>query len=191
MINNPPANEGDTGPIPWLGQEDPLEWQLASVFLSGKFHGQRSLAGYSPWGLSLTWLSNWVYTHACIHTHTHTYTHTHTHTYTHINKYSWASLAAQIVKNLPAKQETWAQSLCLEDPLEGGVATHFSILAWGTAMDRGAWQATVHRVSNWASKHSTQHIRGWFIFLYSRNKTIKQLHSKKKYWYLKKKKKKH
>ena len=48
MINNPPANEGDTGPIPWLGQEDPLEWQLASVFLSGKFHGQRSLAGYSP-----------------------------------------------------------------------------------------------------------------------------------------------
>ena len=48
VINNPPANEGDTGLIPGLGQEDPLEWQLASVFLPGKFHGQRSLVGYSP-----------------------------------------------------------------------------------------------------------------------------------------------
>ena len=37
-----------------LGQEDPLEggiWQPALVFLPGKFHGQRSLAGYNPWGL--------------------------------------------------------------------------------------------------------------------------------------------
>ena len=36
-----------------LGQEDPLEkeWQPTPVFLSGEFHEQRSLAGYSPWGL--------------------------------------------------------------------------------------------------------------------------------------------
>ena len=35
-----------------LGQEDPLEkkWQPTSVRLPGKFHGQRSLVGYSPWG---------------------------------------------------------------------------------------------------------------------------------------------
>ena len=35
-----------------LGQEDPLgrEWQPTPVFLPGEFHGQRSLAGYSPWG---------------------------------------------------------------------------------------------------------------------------------------------
>ena len=35
-----------------LGQEDPLEkeWQPSPVFLPGEFHGQRSLAGYSPWG---------------------------------------------------------------------------------------------------------------------------------------------
>ena len=37
---------------------------------------------------------------------------------------------AQQVKNLPAMQETWVQSLDQEDPLEKGMATHFSILAW-------------------------------------------------------------
>ena len=42
----------------------------------------------------------------------------------------WASLVAQMVKNLPAMQETWVQSLGLEDPLEKGMATHTSILAW-------------------------------------------------------------
>ena len=40
------------------------------------------------------------------------------------------SLVAQIVKNLPAMQETQVQSLSLEDPLEKGMATHSSILAW-------------------------------------------------------------
>ena len=39
------------------------------------------------------------------------------------NHYSWASLVAQLVKNLPAMQETWVQSLCWEDPLEKGTAT--------------------------------------------------------------------
>ena len=43
---------------------------------------------------------------------------------------SWASLVAQLVKNLPAMQETWVQSLHWEDPLEKGRATHSSILAW-------------------------------------------------------------
>ena len=37
---------------------------------------------------------------------------------------------AQIIKNPPAMQETWVQSLDREDPLEKGMATHFSILAW-------------------------------------------------------------
>ena len=37
---------------------------------------------------------------------------------------------AQLVKNLPAIQETWVQSLGWEDPLEKGMATHSSILAW-------------------------------------------------------------
>ena len=62
-----------------------------------------------------------------------------------------ASLVAQIVKNLPAIQETWVQSLGQEDPLEEGMATHSSILGWRIPMDRGAWQAIVHGVSkSWA-----------------------------------------
>ena len=42
----------------------------------------------------------------------------------------WASLVAQLVKNPPAREETWVQSLGWEDPLEKGKATHSSILAW-------------------------------------------------------------
>ena len=45
-------------------------------------------------------------------------------------RYSWASLVAQVVKNPPAMQETWVQSLGWEDPLEKGKATHSSILTW-------------------------------------------------------------
>ena len=52
----------------------------------------------------------------------------------------WASLVAQLVKNLPAMQETWVQLLGWEDPLEKGKATHSSILAW-----RILW--TIHRVA--------------------------------------------
>ena len=40
------------------------------------------------------------------------------------------SLVAQRVKNLPVMRETWVQSLDWEDPLEEGMATHSSILAW-------------------------------------------------------------
>jgi len=54
---------------------------------------------------------------------------------------------AQTVKNLHAMQETWVQSLGWEDPLEEGMATHSSILAWRIPMDRGAWWATVHGVA--------------------------------------------
>ena len=45
-------------------------------------------------------------------------------------QYSWASLVAQPIKNLPATWETWVRSLGWEDPLEKGKATHSSILAW-------------------------------------------------------------
>ena len=55
------------------------------------------------------------------------------------------SVYAQLVKNLPALQETQVQFLGQEDPLEKEMATHSSILAWRiNPMDRGAWQATVH-----------------------------------------------
>ena len=45
-------------------------------------------------------------------------------------QYSWASLEAQTVKNPPAMPETWVRSLGWVDPLEEGIATHSSILAW-------------------------------------------------------------
>ena len=54
---------------------------------------------------------------------------------------------AQMVKNLPVMQETQVQSLGQEDPLEEGMATHSSILAWRISMGRGAWRATVHGVA--------------------------------------------
>ena len=45
-------------------------------------------------------------------------------------QYSWASLVAQMVKNLPAKFETQVRSLGWDDPLEEGVAAHSIVLAW-------------------------------------------------------------
>ena len=47
--------------VPSLAQEDPLEEEMAahSVFLPGKFHGQRSLAGYSPWGRKESDMTEW------------------------------------------------------------------------------------------------------------------------------------
>ena len=50
-------------------------------------------------------------------------------------QYSWASLVAQLVKNLPTMQETLVQFLGQEDPLEKGKATHSSILTWRISMD--------------------------------------------------------
>ena len=60
---------------------------------------------------------------------------------------SWASLVAQLVKNPPAMQETPVRFLGWEDPLEEGMATHSSILAWRTPIDREAWWAAVHGVA--------------------------------------------
>ena len=56
-------------------------------------------------------------------------------------------LVSQTVKNLPAMRETRVRSLGWGHPLEKGMATHSSILAWRIPMDRGAWWATVHGVT--------------------------------------------
>ena len=61
------------------------------------------------------------------------------------NLTSGASLVAQLVKNPPALWETWVQFLGWEDPLEKGMVTHSSILAWRIL--RGAWKAIVHGVA--------------------------------------------
>ena len=51
----------------------------------------------------------------------------------------WGFLGAQMVKNLPAVQESWVRSLGPEDPLETGMASYSHILV--NSMDRGTWQA--------------------------------------------------
>ena len=61
-------------------------------------------------------------------------------------QYSWASLVAQIVKNLLAMRETWVQSLGWEDPLEEEMATH-SCSCLEDFIGRGAWWATVYGVT--------------------------------------------
>ena len=138
MVKNPLANAGDMrlGFDPWIGKIPWREaWQPTPVFLPGESHGQRSLAGYSPWGRTE---SDTTEVTACKDTG-----------------------VAQLVKNPPAMRKTWVQSLGWEDPLEEGMATHSSVLAWRIPMDRGAWQAAVCGVGkNWtrlsdSAQHST------------------------------------
>ena len=61
------------------------KWQPTPVFLPGKFHRQRSLVGYSPWGCKESDKTKSAWAHMHTHTHTHTHTpHTHTHKYSDI-----------------------------------------------------------------------------------------------------------
>ena len=74
------------------------------------------------------------------HTHTGAHTHSHPHTdkiQTHTSMRGFP--AAQMVKKLSAVWETLVQSLGWKDPLEEGMGTHSSVLAWRIPVDRGAW----------------------------------------------------
>ena len=88
------------------------------------------------------------------------------HVYTHLR----ASLVAQMVKNPPAKQETWVRSLGHEDPLEKGIATLSSILAWRIPWTEkpGRLQSTgSQRVGhNWATFTFTHTHTHTYIYLY-------------------------
>ena len=68
VVENPLANEGDAkdvGLIPWVGKIPwRRKWQPTPVFLLGKSHGQRSLAGYSPWGHKESDMTEQLSTHA-------------------------------------------------------------------------------------------------------------------------------
>ena len=78
-------------------------------------------------------------------------------------QYPWASLVPQLVKNLPAMQETWVRSLGWEDPLEKGKATHFQYSGLENSMDcivRGVaksqtWLSNFHF---WTASRSNQSI---------------------------------
>ena len=79
-------------------------------------------------------------------------------TYGYIHNSHGVSLVAQMVKNLPAMQETWVWYLGWEYALEESIATHSRIPAWRIPMDGGTWRASVHGVAvgyDWATMHST------------------------------------
>ena len=77
-----------------------------------------------------------------------------------------------MIKNLPAMQKTYVQSLGWKDSLEEGMTTHYSILAWRIPIERESWQATVHRVAksltwvSWATKYSQPHVYVPFVYTY-------------------------
>ena len=62
-------------------------------------------------------------------------------------KFSPLGLPGGSVSKESVMQKTWVRSLGQEDPLEEGIATDSSILAWRSPKDRGAWWATVRRVT--------------------------------------------
>ena len=79
-----------------------------------------------------------------------------------------ASLVAQLVKNPPARQETWVWSLGWEDPLERGKSTHSSILAWRTpwTIQSMGLQRVGH---NWATFTFTFPWRSKWLRFHARN----------------------
>ena len=122
------------GKIPWRRERLPT-----SVFWPGEFHGV-----CSPWG----------------HKESDT---TEQLSVTHSGTYMGFQVA-QLVKNLPAMQETWVRSPGREDPLEKGMATHSSILAWeilwtqesGGLQSMGSSQRVGH---DWATiTHTHMHL---------------------------------
>ena len=90
VVKNLPARAGDagvTGSIPGSGR---APWRRA-LQPTPKSHGQRSLAGYSPWSCRVR--HDWATEHTCVHTHIckhmHAHTHVHMHTHTHTRSRDW------------------------------------------------------------------------------------------------------
>ena len=134
---------------PWDGRR--RQWQPTPVLLPGKSHGWRSLIGCSPWGRKesdITEQLHFDFSLSCI------------------GEGNGNPLQCSCLENPRDGRAWWAaiygvtksrtrlkllsssiSSLGWEDPLEEGMATHSSILAWRIPMDRGAWQGTVHGVT--------------------------------------------
>ena len=106
-----------------LGREDPLEEEMAthSSILAWKIPTDRGAWRATVHGVEKSW--TWLS----------------------------MSLEAQMVRNLPAMQETWVWSVGQEDPLEKGMAIHSSILAWRIPWT-GEWQLMGY--SPWGCKES-------------------------------------
>ena len=113
--------------LPWL-MAWRRRWQPIPVFLPGKFHGWRSLVGYSPWSHKESDTTEWLHIHM-----------------------AWKGFPGGTCGKEPAcpcrrhkrrRFDPWVGK-----NLEEGMATDSSVLTWGSPMDRGAWQATANRVS--------------------------------------------
>ena len=119
-----------------------------------------------------------TYIHICIYNtyvfiHTHniymcTYVYVHIYMYLYIHRYVFVYFpVAQMVKNLPAMQETWVQFLGQEDPLEKEMTSHSCTLAWKIprAEEPGKLQSMgLQRAAhNWATSHMAL---GFFLILY-------------------------
>ena len=86
-------------------------------------------------------------------------------------QYSWASLVAQLVKNLPSMQETWAWSLGWEDPLEKGKATQLQYSGLENSMDYIVHGVTKSRM--WLNDFHSQNTHGIFFFFRTRTNNPK------------------
>ena len=159
------------------------KWQPTPVFLPGESHGQRSLVGCSPGGrtesdtteatqqqsfLLILRISEskrklkWVWKNSSNFVDRRqegTAFHIMLMKDTGRNNSGLCQNSSfpggSVVKNLPAKQEMQVQSMGHEDPLEKEITTHSSIFAWKSHGQRGAWQATVHRVTKSWTQLST------------------------------------
>ena len=100
-----------------------LEKEMATLSnpMPGKFHRQRNSAGYSPWGCKESATTGHFSTSGPAPAVGTTDTPT---------PPPLVLLETQTVKNPPAMQENWVRSLGWKDPLEKGMATHSSVLAW-------------------------------------------------------------
>ena len=141
-----------------LGGEDPLEKEMtthSSILAWRSPHGQWVLAGYNLQGHKETLLAIW---HALG---------------------VGASLEAQMVKNLPAMQETQLWSHGREDPLEKEMATHSSFLAWRIHGQRSLGGDTVHGVAKsqtWPSDWCTHRWgKSWLCVMCVRREYIQQV----------------
>ena len=82
-------------------------------------------------------------------------------------EYSWASLVAQLVKNLPATWETWARSLGWEHTLEKGKTTHSSFLVW-RRISKSQTQLSLSPITSWQIDREMMESVRDFIFLGSK-----------------------
>ena len=136
-------------------------WTKATLILYVSSEGQGSLACYSPWRYKESDTTKWL------NNNQHLYKKNLNRIDIVKNNEKWQIYSLKpplgfpsgsAMRNLPAMQETLVRSLGEEDPLEEGMTTHSRNSCLENLMDRGTWQAVVHRAAKswiWLKQHST------------------------------------